>query len=119
MKKINKKGDVHIDWVISIAIFLTYIIILLAFIKPSYKPSFEGDVLVKMVKDSFYKMLSEMGFTEIQILGKEFDPHLAEAVDIVSGEKDNMVKEILRRGYSFNGKILRVAQVKVSKKVIN
>ena len=80
---------------------------------------FIKDSGLKMVKDSFYKMLSEMGFTEIQILGKEFDPHLAEAVDIVSGEKDNMVKEILRRGYSFNGKILRVAQVKVSKKVIN
>ncbi len=55
MKKINKKGNVHIDWVISIAIFLTYIIILLAFIKPSYKPSFEGDVLVEMVKDNFHK----------------------------------------------------------------
>ncbi|MBS3150763.1 hypothetical protein J4443_00060 [Candidatus Woesearchaeota archaeon] len=53
MKK-NKKGNVHIDWVISIAIFLTYIIVLLAFIKPSYKPSFEGDVLVGLVKDSFH-----------------------------------------------------------------
>jgi len=65
MKKINKKGDVHIDWVISIAIFLTYIIILLAFIKPSYKPSFEGDVLVKMVKDSFY---NEAGWNVNKIL---------------------------------------------------
>lgn len=53
--KMNKKGDVHIDWVISIAIFLTFIIILLAFIKPSYKPSFEGDVLVNMVLKEFNK----------------------------------------------------------------
>ncbi len=53
MKTKNKKGNVHIDWVISISIFLTYIIILLAFIKPSYKPSFEGDVLVNLVKKNF------------------------------------------------------------------
>ena len=53
MKK-NKRGNVHIDWVISIAIFLTYIIILLAFIKPSYKPSFEGDVLVDLARNNFH-----------------------------------------------------------------
>ena len=54
MKIENKRGNVHIDWVISISIFLTYIIVLLAFIKPSYEPSFEGDVLVNMVKNNFY-----------------------------------------------------------------
>ena len=53
MKIENKRGNVHIDWVISIAIFLTYIIVLLAFIRPSYEPSFEGDVLVNMVKNNF------------------------------------------------------------------
>ena len=53
MKIENKRGNVHIDWVISISIFLTYIIVLLAFIKPSYEPSFEGDVLVNMVKNNF------------------------------------------------------------------
>ena len=55
MKIKNKKGNVHIDWVISIAIFMTYIILLLAFIKPSYKPSFEGDILVNLVKENFYE----------------------------------------------------------------
>ena len=54
MKIKNKKGNVHIDWVISVAIFLTYIIVLLAFIKPSYKPSFEGDVLVNLAKKNFH-----------------------------------------------------------------
>src|SRR3989338_1562014 len=54
MKIKNKKGNVHIDWVISIAVFLTYIIVLLAFIKPSYKPCFEGDVLVNLAKKSFH-----------------------------------------------------------------
>ncbi len=54
MKIKNKRGNVHIDWVVSIAIFLTYLIILLAFIKPNYKPSFEGDVLVNLAKESFH-----------------------------------------------------------------
>ncbi len=54
MKIKNKKGNVHIDWVISIAVFLTYLIVLLAFIKPNYKPSYEGDVLVNLVKNKFH-----------------------------------------------------------------
>lgn len=80
---------------------------------------FVKDSGLKIVKDSFYKMLTEMGLEEIQILGKEFDPHLAEAVDIVSGEKDNKVAEVLRKSYKFNDGILRVAHVKVTKKIQN
>ncbi|MBI2105544.1 hypothetical protein HYT56_01770 [Candidatus Woesearchaeota archaeon] len=53
MKIKNKKGNLHIDWVVSIGIFLTYIILLITFIKPSYEPSFEGDVLVNIVKNRF------------------------------------------------------------------
>jgi hypothetical protein len=51
----NKKGSIHIDWVVSIGIFLTYIILLLTFIKPSYEPAFEGDVLTNLVVDKFYE----------------------------------------------------------------
>jgi molecular chaperone GrpE (heat shock protein) len=51
----------------------------------------------------------------VPLEGKEFDPHVAEAVDVVEGEKDNIVVEVLRKAYEFNGKLLRVGQVKVSK----
>ena len=54
MKIKTKKGNVHIDWVVSVAVFLTYLIVLLAFIKPNYKPSFEGDVLVNLARESFH-----------------------------------------------------------------
>lgn len=50
---IKKRGAIHVDWVISMGIFLIYLIILLVFIKPSYKAKFEEDVLTKMVKDEF------------------------------------------------------------------
>ncbi|OGK09204.1 nucleotide exchange factor GrpE [Candidatus Roizmanbacteria bacterium RIFCSPHIGHO2_01_FULL_35_10] len=72
---------------------------------------------LKMVKDNFYKTLQDVGLEEIPILAKPFDPYTAEAIDIVEGKEDNKVVEIIRKGYKFNDKILRVAQVKVSKKI--
>ena len=54
----------------------------------------------------------------MDLIGKDFDPNLAEAVDIIPGKEDNKVMEVLRKGYKFEEKILRVAQVKVSK-IIN
>ncbi len=77
--------------------------------------TFVKDEGLKLVKNQFQKLLQEIGLEEIQVFGKEFDPYTAEVVDMVEGEKENFVVEILRKGYQFNGKILRVAQVKVSK----
>lgn len=77
---------------------------------------FVKDPGLKIVKDHFQKTLQEEGLEQLDVLGKEYDPYTAEVVDMVEGEKDNIVVEILRKGYQFSGKILRVAQVKVSKK---
>jgi len=77
---------------------------------------FIKDVGLKQVKDSFCQLLRDEQIEEINLLGKEFDPRLAEVVDVVVGERNNIVVEVLRKGYRFGGKILRVAQVKVSKK---
>ncbi|OGK31524.1 nucleotide exchange factor GrpE, partial [Candidatus Roizmanbacteria bacterium RIFCSPHIGHO2_12_FULL_36_11] len=72
---------------------------------------------LKMIKDKFVQIIRDEKIEELQVLGKEFDPHLAEAVDVVKGEKDNIIVEVLRKGYTLNGKVLRVAQVKVTKKL--
>ena len=77
---------------------------------------FIKDVGLKQVKDSFCQLLRDEQIEEINLLEKEFDPRLAEVVDVVVGERNNIVVEVLRKGYRFGGKILRVAQVKVSKK---
>jgi len=74
---------------------------------------------LKLVKEQLLKALSDAGLEEVPVLGKEFNPYSAEVVDMVEGEKDNIVVEVLRKGYQFNGKVLRVAQVKVSKKILN
>ena len=77
---------------------------------------FVKDDGLKLVKDNFLKFLKNEGVEEIEVLGKDFDPQLAEAVEVVKGEKDNIVVEVLRKGYRLGDKILRVAQVKVAKK---
>lgn len=77
---------------------------------------FVKDKGLELVKNSFIDMLEKEGLTKIEVLNKEYDVHSAEAVDLVEGEKDNMVVEVVRNGYMFNGQIVRPAQVKVSKK---
>lgn len=79
---------------------------------------FIKDEGLKISKNHFLQILKETGLEEIDLLNKDFDPNLAEAVDIVPGKEDNKVMEVLRKGYKFEEKILRVAQVKVSK-IIN
>ena len=78
---------------------------------------FIKDQGLKIVKDNLIQVLKEVGVEEIDVLNKPFDPITSEAIDIVASDKDNIVVEVLRKGYRFQDKILRVAQVKVSKKV--
>ncbi|MBI1863517.1 nucleotide exchange factor GrpE [Candidatus Microgenomates bacterium] len=81
--------------------------------------TFVSDEGLKMIKDQFVAVLEKEGLKEIDVLDKEYDPYTAEAIDIVAGKKDNIVVEVLEKGYEFQGDILRPAKVKVSKKVTN
>jgi molecular chaperone GrpE len=78
---------------------------------------FLKDQGLKLIKDQFKQVLAKEGLREIDLLGKEFDPNLAEAVDVVKGDEDNIISEIVRKGYMLGDKVLRVAQVKVTKKL--
>lgn len=78
---------------------------------------FIKDQGLKIAKDHLFQTLKEVGVEEIEVLNKPFDPVTAEAIEIVKGDKDDMVVEVLRKGYKLGEKILRVAQVKVSKKL--
>lgn len=78
---------------------------------------FVKDNHLKLIKDSFHKMLKDEGLKELEVKGKEYDPYTAEVIDMVEGEKANQVVDVLRKGYEMNGKIIRVAQVKVSRKL--
>jgi len=78
---------------------------------------FIKDQGLKIAKDHLFRSLKEIGIEEIDVVNKPFNPKVAEAIDIVQGDKDDVVVEVLRKGYRIEDKILRVAQVKVSKKV--
>jgi len=78
---------------------------------------FIKDENLKMIKQSFEKLLENEGLKEIAVLHKPYDPYTSEVVDIVEGKQENEVVEVLRKGYVFFDQLLRPAQVKVSKKV--
>lgn len=78
---------------------------------------FVKDDHLKLIKDSFHKLLKDEGLKELDIKGKEYDPYTAEVIDMIDGEKENQVVDVLRKGYEMNGKVIRVAQVKVSRKL--
>src|SRR5258706_15110567 len=65
--------------------------------------------------DQFLKVLKEEGVEKIETIGKEFDPHLMEAITTQQGE-DNKVLEEIRAGYMLYDMVLRTAQVVVGKK---
>ncbi len=57
--------------------------------------------------------LKKMGLATMNLDGQPFDPTLAEAVLHEPGEGEPVVSEVLRSGYTWKGKVLRPAMVKV------
>ncbi len=59
-------------------------------------------------------VLEEQGIEKIEVVGRQFDPHEMECVEVTAGKNNEVVEEVLP-GYRFRGKIIRVAQVKVGR----
>lgn len=70
----------------------------------------------KMIYANLDTILTKYGVEEIDCLNKEFDPNTMEAVltDKVEGVKTNTVIDVLQKGYSYRGKVIRHAMVKVA-----
>lgn len=71
---------------------------------------------IEMVLGQFKDVLKTNGVTEIEAVGKTFDPSIHEAVGVVEdsslGEKE--IKEEYRKGYKIGDKILRHSLVVVA-----
>lgn len=80
---------------------------------------FVKDEGLRMVKKQLAETLEAEGLQEMEVLGKVFDPHLAEALEVVESDKDNLVLEVFRKGYKLGDRIVRPAQVRVGKKILN
>lgn len=73
---------------------------------------------VTLMKKQFSEIMTSFGITEINPEGEKFDPNFHEAVfsqDAEEGEESGMVKSVFRKGYKLGDKIVRYAQVVVTK----
>ena len=64
------------------------------------------------------KLFKEEGVTEMDPLGKPFDPHYQEAFGFVDkpGFEDGSVADVLQTGFLLGDKVLRTAKVRIQKK---
>lgn len=71
---------------------------------------------LRMIHRRFQALLESNGVVSFKSQGTKFDPQQHEAYDVISGAEDEVgiVREELRRGYFWNGKLLRPALVVVS-----
>ena len=64
----------------------------------------------------FNQTLEKLGITEIEALGKPFDPNVHNAVMHVEDESfgENEVVEVFQKGFKLNDRVIRFAMVKVA-----
>ena len=72
---------------------------------------FEG---IKLIQKKLWTVLKSNGISEVQALGKQFDPSLHEAVAHLEGEEGMVVSEI-QKGYKLKDRLLRPSLVGVGK----
>ena len=71
----------------------------------------------KMIYGNLSATLQSYEVVAIDALNQPFDPNTMEAVmtEEVEGVEPNMVVDVLQKGYTYKGKVIRHAMVKVSK----
>jgi molecular chaperone GrpE len=71
---------------------------------------------VEMIYSRMFETMKKLGLEPIDSAGKPFDPHVHQAIERVetSDAEDNTVLGEFQRGYSFKGRLLRPAMVKVA-----
>lgn len=73
---------------------------------------------VEMINTRMLDTLKKLGLEPIESTGKQFDPHLHQAIERVetADAEDGTVLGEFQRGYNFKGKLLRPAMVRVAVK---
>lgn len=71
---------------------------------------------MEMIFKQFREVLEKSGLEEIEAQGKEFDPNFHHAVMTDSSEEyeSGQVTDVLQKGYTLHGKVVRPAMVKVN-----
>lgn len=71
---------------------------------------------IEMIRTQFIDTLKNNGLTEVESLGKQFDPNFHEAVAQAPapGKENNEIVTEYQRGFVLNGRLLRAAKVVVA-----
>jgi molecular chaperone GrpE len=71
---------------------------------------------VELIYTRMYETLKKMGLDPMDTVGKTFDPNLHQAVERVETDEaeDQTILAEFQKGYTFKGKLLRPAMVKVA-----
>jgi len=75
-------------------------------------PSTEGEALIQ-VRSLLLDELSKQGLEPLGVAGEVFDPEHHDAVMHLPGVAPAIVTEVFREGYTWQGKVIRPAMVKV------
>lgn len=73
---------------------------------------------VRMIRDNMVGRLSSLGVERVELVGRPFDPNLAEAVDMeitTSPDEDQKVLQEMRPAYRFKDRVIREGRVKVAR----
>ena len=71
---------------------------------------------VEMIMHQFMDVMTKLGVTEIEAVGKEFDPEVHNAVMHVDDESlgENIIAEEFQKGFRLGEKVIRFSVVKVA-----
>ena len=71
---------------------------------------------IDMIRSQFLDVLKQNGLTQVESLGKQFDPNFHEAVAQAPapGKEDQEIITEYQRGYLLNGRLLRASKVVVA-----
>jgi molecular chaperone GrpE len=82
---------------------------------PALRSLAEG---VRLTLQGLAKRVGELGAERIEVVGRPFDPRVAEAVDVVivaDPGRDDVVVEEVRPGWRIGSRVLRPARVRVGR----
>jgi len=73
---------------------------------------------VDMIHGQIQKFLKELGVEKIKTVGEKFDPNMHEVIEVLDTDegKEDEITEELKPGYKLNGKLLRPASVKITRR---
>lgn len=71
---------------------------------------------LEMIRKQFLDAMAKHGLTQVEALGKDFDPNFHEAItqEYVEGKKPHEVVKEYQKGYVLNGRLLRASKVVVA-----